>query len=458
MSTIKLKRGTGTPANSSLEQYEVAMDVAAKKIFTSTDGTDVVTLSNEYADADAVTAVEAANLTLAGTVDTDSALTALGGLTVDASGASGYANSLFAKRQIGGAEFSGDKTIATVWRDLDSEVIRSTYDNRGTSLDYVLQSDSQGTTQYLGGVSMQSGGTATGAGHWVKAWAYDDGVTGFARDTIFEANKDYFYSYGRILAQKSATLQNQNGDDEAPLVVRSDWDNNNAVAAEFWNLTDASEKNIRLHFGTDDAGTKIYNNEIKSEKNGNRKTQSFNALNDDGSFAAELYSNNRDSSDGALRHNFSGNVRIDVDAQDFTNAVILGIDMENATNIYVDGVNTTGNWKSTTLPDQSEILQKFTFADTAGGVRGAGFFGARYASANNGELTTMKLAAQTHDFTGEKEIGINQKNAFTNAPFRMQSYTTTERNALSVDNGSIIYNSTTSKMQAYAGNAWVDLH
>ena len=181
-------------------------------------------------------------------------------------------------------------------------------------------------------------------------------------------------------------------------------------------------------------------------------------LNDDGTLAAELYSNNRDSSDGALRHNFSGNVRIDVDAQDFTNAVILGIDMENASNIYVDGVNTTGNWKSTTLPDQSEILQKFTFADTAGGVRGAGFFGARYASANNGELTTMKLAAQTHDFTGEKEIGINQKNAFTNAPFRMQSYTTTERNALSVDNGSIIYNSTTSKMQAYAGNAWVDLH
>jgi hypothetical protein len=153
-----------------------------------------------------------------------------------------------------------------------------------------------------------------------------------------------------------------------------------------------------------------------------------------------------------------GNVRVDVDAEDHSSAVILGIDMENATNDFIDGVNTTSNFKGTTLPDGAEIFQRFTFADTAGGLKGAGYFGARYASANSGELTTMRLAAQTHDFTGEKEIGINQRNAFTNVPFRFEAYTTTERNALSVDNGSIIYNSTTNKMQAYAGNAWVDLH
>jgi hypothetical protein len=497
MSTIKLKRGSGTPANSSLEQYEVAMDVTAKQLYTSTNGTDVVTLSNEYTNADAdarvnlqtganldlsskstsdlsegtneyftdaraVTAVEAANLTLAGTVDTDSALTATGGFTVDAQynanpGIS-YGKTLFAKRVVDGGAGSGDKTIATLWRDLDSEVINSGYDNRGSSLDYVLESDSQGTRQYLGGVSMQSGGTATGAGHWVKAWAYDDGVTGFATDTIFEANKDQFWSYGRILAQRSATLQNQNGDDEAPLVVKTDWDNNNAVAAEFWNLTNNDENNIRLQLGTDDAGTKTYNNEIKSEKIGPKKVLSINALNDDGTLADQLYATNRDSTDGALRHNLYGNVRVDVDAEDHSSAVILGIDMENATNDFIDGVNTTSNFKGTTLPDGAEIFQRFTFADTAGGLKGAGYFGARYASANSGELTTMRLAAQTHDFTGEKEIGINQRNAFTNVPFRFEAYTTTERNALSVDNGSIIYNSTTNKMQAYAGNAWVDLH
>jgi hypothetical protein len=43
-------------------------------------------------------------------------------------------------------------------------------------------------------------------------------------------------------------------------------------------------------------------------------------------------------------------------------------------------------------------------------------------------------------------------------PVQFPSYTTTQRNALTAVNGMMIYNSTTSKMQAYAGGAWVDLH
>ena len=44
-------------------------------------------------------------------------------------------------------------------------------------------------------------------------------------------------------------------------------------------------------------------------------------------------------------------------------------------------------------------------------------------------------------------------------PVRFPSYTTTERNALvNVVNGMQVYNTTDSKMQAYAGGAWVDLH
>ena len=45
MGTIKLKRGTGSPAGS-LAQYEVAMDVAAKNLYTSTDGSDAVILAD----------------------------------------------------------------------------------------------------------------------------------------------------------------------------------------------------------------------------------------------------------------------------------------------------------------------------------------------------------------------------------------------------------------------------
>jgi hypothetical protein len=38
------------------------------------------------------------------------------------------------------------------------------------------------------------------------------------------------------------------------------------------------------------------------------------------------------------------------------------------------------------------------------------------------------------------------------------SYTTTQRNALSPSNGAVIYNSTDSKFQGYAGGSWVNLH
>jgi hypothetical protein len=248
MGTIKLKRGTGSPAGS-LAQYEVAMDVAAQKLYVSSNGTDAVILANKYDDADAdarvnlqtganldlsskstsdlsegtneyftdaraINAIESASsLTLNGTIDTDDTLTAMGGFTVDSTGATpgdSYNNSLFAKRQIGGsngnnaaADGSGNRTIATVWRDLDSEVINTFYDNRGPSLDFVLQSDSQGTTQYLGGIAMQSGSDAGQDGHYIEGWSYDTGQAGgYATKTIFQANEYGFYPYGRLRQYK----------------------------------------------------------------------------------------------------------------------------------------------------------------------------------------------------------------------------------------------------------------
>lgn len=55
-------------------------------------------------------------------------------------------------------------------------------------------------------------------------------------------------------------------------------------------------------------------------------------------------------------------------------------------------------------------------------------------------------------------ISLDAGNIFAFGQFVLKSYTTTERNALSPVNGTLIYNTTTSKVQAYAGSAWVDLH
>jgi len=46
----------------------------------------------------------------------------------------------------------------------------------------------------------------------------------------------------------------------------------------------------------------------------------------------------------------------------------------------------------------------------------------------------------------------------TQSPLKMASFTTTERTALTPQNGDVIYNTTDSKFQGYAGGAWVDLH
>ena len=44
-------------------------------------------------------------------------------------------------------------------------------------------------------------------------------------------------------------------------------------------------------------------------------------------------------------------------------------------------------------------------------------------------------------------------------PYAAQPYTSTERDALSsVAGGSIIFNTTTNKLQVYDGSSWIDLH
>jgi hypothetical protein len=43
-------------------------------------------------------------------------------------------------------------------------------------------------------------------------------------------------------------------------------------------------------------------------------------------------------------------------------------------------------------------------------------------------------------------------------PIGLANLTTTQRNALTAANGDLIYNTTDSKIQAYAGGSWVNLH
>lgn len=84
---------------------------------------------------------------------------------------------------------------------------------------------------------------------------------------------------------------------------------------------------------------------------------------------------------------------------------------------------------------------------------------------NNGYVTTLNvtnlnnLGVGTPTIESPTNINLSANNAVvvTSSTFRVASFTSTTRDLLSPTNGDIIYNSTTSKFQGYAGGVWVNL-
>ena len=80
-------------------------------------------------------------------------------------------------------------------------------------------------------------------------------------------------------------------------------------------------------------------------------------------------------------------------------------------------------------------------------------------STNTYSVSGTTLTFNEAPASGDK---IQVRNFFSGSEIqpasKFQSYTTTERNALSPSNGDVAYNSTTHKFQGYANGVWVDLH
>lgn len=67
--------------------------------------------------------------------------------------------------------------------------------------------------------------------------------------------------------------------------------------------------------------------------------------------------------------------------------------------------------------------------------------------------------ARLQDSSGNNtNITLTANEVSVKGPFKLEQYTTTQRNALTAANGHLIYNTTVNKFQGYANGSWVDLH
>lgn len=74
--------------------------------------------------------------------------------------------------------------------------------------------------------------------------------------------------------------------------------------------------------------------------------------------------------------------------------------------------------------------------------------------------TIITEATGTPELSSDTDIILSAgtRVEIASSPFKLASFSTGERDALSAQNGDMIYNTTANKFQGYAGGVWVDLH
>ena len=123
----------------------------------------------------------------------------------------------------------------------------------------------------------------------------------------------------------------------------------------------------------------------------------------------------------------------------------------NATNTLVlPGGNVIGNSDATLVSDtgtQTLTNKTLTSPDiNTPDIDGGAIDGAVIGGNTPAAITGTAISGTSVTVTG------------TAGTVQLPTLTTTQRNALSAANGMLVYNSTTSKIEAYAGGAWVQLH
>ena len=156
--------------------------------------------------------------------------------------------------------------------------------------------------------------------------------------------------------------------------------------------------------------------------------------------------------------------RLDVNAAESEpNALFVQTDMTGQTDDLHNSITAFLDYGTTDLAGGDNKQNSITFGishDSGGDAHDdtVGRFNAEY-DPDNDDTNKMKLIAVHNGSGSNGQIDVSPQRGQVNVPWRLASYTTTERDALAgIVNGVQIYNETTHKFQGYANGSWVDLH
>ena len=463
-SIIKPKRGTGSPAGS-LDTNEIAMDTSAKRLYVSTTGSDAVILadqSRQYLETD-IGFFSNFSGDNPGTINLGS-----NNLSVGSGG-----QRLDITAGTAGIRMKSAVDLQANTLDTTGTITAGTFSGTNGNITTV-------TATTLSGTTLQSE-----SGNDLTVFPNDDQKLVLKQTTSADtAQIDITYNGTNQFDIDAETTSNKR------LALRGD--RVSLLASGASADSDITVRNDRLVFGVDGGlymtmrsdqvqlskdldmnGTNIVAaNEIQGQTGSNLELKSLGTNN-----IILTSTNDIDMAVGNVdtdNVNITGKTNVNA-TKDQPHALKVITDMEdshaseaelhNSMTLLLDGYLQSGNGikdnvqNSLTFQVADDVdtftVGRFNVEYQANGVGNR----VKFISVNNASGTTTSNVSGAVQGTSNGQADVDGQRFKSNVPFLFPSYSTTDRGNLSnVQNGMVIYNTTTSKMQAYAGGAWVDLH
>jgi hypothetical protein len=461
-SIIKPRRGTGSPAGS-LDTNEIAMDTTARKLYVSTTGSDAVILADDsktYLD-DVGLVDYSGDTPIAINLGTNQIGVGAGGTRLELTGGTGNIR----------IKSAVDLQANTL--DTTGTVTAGTLAGTNGNITTVTATTLSGTT-----VQSESGNDLT-------VFPNDDQKLVLKQTTSADtAQIDITYNgtnqfdidadttSGKRIALRGdrTSMLSAGASADTEVTVRPDRVVMGVDGGLYMTLR---SDQVQLSKDLDMQGVDIVDaNEIRGQSGSNLELKTLGTNNIKLTSTNDIDMTVGDVDTDNVNINGKTNVNATKDQPhalkvitDMEDSHALDAELHNSMTLLLNGYLQSGNG----ILDNVQNSLTFQVADDVDTVT-VGRFNVEYQangvgnrvkfiSVNNATGTTTSNVAGAVQGTSNGQADVDGQRFKSNVPFLFPSYTTTDRGNLSnIQNGTVIYNSTTNKFQGYANGAWVDLH